>query len=97
MRGALHQQEMQAELAADKARAEQQRRVKARPLPVSLDKPVVPTKPEPKPATLFNLKGEVRVCHTAPGTSFEPVVRSCGGLLLLAALLPCREPPRNCC
>jgi hypothetical protein len=61
-RGALHEHEMQAKLAADEARAKRLRRVTARPLPVTLDVPVVPAKPEPKPLTLpdpFPLKSVV--------------------------------------
>lgn len=61
-RGALHEHEMAAKLAADEARAKRLRRVTARPLPVTLDVPVVPPKPEPKSLTLpdpFPLKSLV--------------------------------------
>lgn len=51
-RGALHQSELAAKLAADEARAKRLRRVTARPLPVTVDVPVVPAKPDPKPLTL---------------------------------------------
>lgn len=67
-RGALHQSELAAKLAADEARAKRLRRVTARPLPVTVDVPVVPAKPDPKPLTLpdpFPLKSLVsstRVC-----------------------------------
>eukprot|EP00878_Enallax_costatus_P026954 GHUV01028970.1.p1 GENE.GHUV01028970.1~~GHUV01028970.1.p1 ORF type:complete len:303 (+),score=94.75 GHUV01028970.1:1185-2093(+) len=62
-RGALHQDEMAAKLAAEEARARRLRRVTARPLPVTIDVPAVPQKPEPKPLTLpdpFELKSLAR-------------------------------------
>lgn len=61
-RGALHEHEMAAKLAADEARAKRLRRVTARPLPVTLDVPAMPAKPEPKSLTLpdpFPLKSLV--------------------------------------
>jgi hypothetical protein len=61
-RGVLHEREMAAKVAADEAKAKRMRRVTARPLPVTLDVPVVPPKPEAKPLTLpdpFPLKSMV--------------------------------------
>lgn len=72
-RGVLHEREMAAKLAADEAKAKRLRRVTARPLPVTLDVPVVPHRPDPKPLTLpdpFELKSMVcgsavlAVCNT---------------------------------
>lgn len=57
-----HQQEMSAKLAAEEAHARRLRRVTARPLPVTVDVPVVPPKPDTKPLTLpdpFELKSLV--------------------------------------
>ena len=53
-RGVLHQSEMAAKLAAEEARTKRLRRVTARPLPVTVDVPVLPAKPDPKPLTLPN-------------------------------------------
>uniref|UniRef100_A0A383VSF2 TPX2 C-terminal domain-containing protein n=1 Tax=Tetradesmus obliquus TaxID=3088 RepID=A0A383VSF2_TETOB len=58
-RGAHYQDELAARLAAEEARAKRLRRVTARPLPVTIDLPAVPPKPETKPLTLpdpFELK-----------------------------------------
>lgn len=72
VRGALHQDEMAAKLAAEQARAKRLRRVTARPLPVTVDVPAMPPKPEPKPLTLpdpFELKSLV---SRAVGLYFNP-------------------------
>lgn len=69
-RGALHQEELAAKVAAEAARAKRQRRVTARPMPVTNDIPVVPPKPDPKPLTLpqpFELKSLVRRGLFKPG------------------------------
>lgn len=61
-RGAHYQDELAARLAAEEARAKRLRRVTARPLPVTIDLPAVPPKPETKPLTLpdpFELKSLV--------------------------------------
>lgn len=66
LRGAVHEQELAAKKEADAARAKRLRRVTARPLPVTIDVPVVPAKPEPKPLTLpdpFSLKSMVRTAR----------------------------------
>ncbi|KAF6259590.1 hypothetical protein COO60DRAFT_996071 [Scenedesmus sp. NREL 46B-D3] len=58
-RGAHYQDELAARLAAEEARAKRLRRVTARPLPVTIDVPAVPPKPDKKPLTLpdpFELK-----------------------------------------
>ncbi|WIA30497.1 hypothetical protein OEZ86_000581 [Tetradesmus obliquus] len=58
-RGAHYQDELAARMAAEEARAKRLRRVTARPLPVTIDLPAVPPKPETKPLTLpdaFELK-----------------------------------------
>ncbi|WIA10445.1 hypothetical protein OEZ85_010637 [Tetradesmus obliquus] len=58
-RGAHYQDELAARMAAEEARAKRLRRVTARPLPVTIDLPAVPPKPETKPLTLpdpFQLK-----------------------------------------
>lgn len=62
-RGAQHAEELAARLAAEAERAKRQRRVTARPLPVTLDVPVVPPRPEARALTLpdpFHLKSLVR-------------------------------------
>lgn len=53
----------QAKLAEEDAEAEVARRVRAQPLPVSIDMPAVPPRPDPKPLTVpqpFALRSEVR-------------------------------------
>lgn len=71
----LHEREMAAKLAAQEAKAKRLRRVTARPMPVTLDVPVVPPKPDPKPLTLpdpFELKSMVRIGgkHIASSTVY---------------------------
>jgi targeting protein for Xklp2 len=64
-RGAYYAQEMAAKVTAEEARAKRMRRVTARPLPVTLDVPVVPPKPDSRPLTLpnpFELRSVVRAC-----------------------------------
>jgi hypothetical protein len=91
-RGVLHEREMAAKVAADEAKAKRMRRVTACPLPVTLDIPVVPPKPEAKPLTLpdpFPLKSMVSMqasqAYALSDTFIAPVYINC----LLGHTLTC--------
>lgn len=76
-RGVLHEREMAAKVAADEAKAKRMRRVTARPLPVTLDVPVVPPKPDARPLTLpdpFPLKSMVGMQESPAGTLPDKLV-----------------------
>jgi hypothetical protein len=61
---------MAAKVAEEEARAKRMRRVTARPLPVTVDVPVAPPKPDSRPLTLpdpFELRSQVRVFRGTAG------------------------------